>query len=65
MEFANLPSGAGTLLADQSVTAPNRNNSWYTFIFTIPFFLLLLNAVLGSLLFQVFWSKTSRHRNPN
>ncbi len=57
MEFANLPSGDVTLLADQSVTAPDRNNSWYTFIFTIPFFLLLLNAVLGSLLFQVSWSK--------
>jgi hypothetical protein len=65
MEFANLPSGDGVLLAGQTVTPPNDDKSWYTWFFTIPALLMLFNAVLGSALFEVFWRKTSRHRNPN
>ena len=62
MEISSLPPGKGILLADQLGSADNSENSWYNWVFSISSLLLILNAVLGSALFEIFWRKTERYR---
>lgn len=62
MEISSLPPGKGILLADQLGSADNSENSWYNWVFSISSLLLILNAFLGSALFEIFWRKTERYR---